>query len=407
MEKYNKCLFLPNLLRKVNLPASGFFYDVLRATLSRGLGVEFWDAPYFDGNPIIVADELKRFLPPDFDLNWQKYHWSVPEVLEERIVSLIPKGTLVLSYEMPPWLKLALENAQIDWLDVRLSSLRYGHDLFVGLASSNSEMDRRIRKQMCDASVFRFEADLLKARLRHMQRFKLGGVPLRGAAVFVGQTEADASLLREGHSNYLRLSDYEGELKEIARTRDVIYYKAHPMASRFHVKNEMQILKKHFKSCRRIYENAYSLLSLEDEFLLVGISSGCLSEAEYFGKNALFLHEPLYRFYEESGSLPVPGYYSNWSARDFLSPGVWYDCFSELFENAPSAVLKGYRYADYASELRRLHNAYWGYAEVDILDSEYYQTLGRFYGRGFKKPELSARGLMYLFAAVLRRWMKR
>jgi hypothetical protein len=68
------------------------------------------------------------------DFNWQQNLFSIPTAAEEYLGSHIAEGTLIVSYEMPPWLKRICEARGLDFIDVCTSPLRFGRDLYVRYA---------------------------------------------------------------------------------------------------------------------------------------------------------------------------------------------------------------------------------------------------------------------------------
>jgi hypothetical protein len=98
------------------------------------------------------------------DFNWQQNLFSIPTAAEEYLGSHIAEGTLIVSYEMPPWLKRICEARGLDFIDVSTSPLRFGRDLYVALRTSSSVLYERIAAQAVAEEEIRLEAPTLQQR---------------------------------------------------------------------------------------------------------------------------------------------------------------------------------------------------------------------------------------------------
>lgn len=406
--RIQQAVFIDDLIRG-NWQAKQFFYDLVRSVVNFGSGLPFIPSPRLDrqGPDRFDFDLFRSILGDPSEYDWSSFYFDIPAEAKNLIRAWIPENTLIFSYEMAPWLETLLREENVPFVDIRLSSLRFCPDLFIGLRSNLEPLDEEFRLCSIPDDMFRYEADMLSARLRHSNGFRIVERDYTDSAVFIGQTAEDTSLVQDSGGGFLKLNTFLEDLLRIRENYKNVYYKPHPMASKRHIRDEIQTLKKIFKTCLRIDENLYSVMCSREDFLLFGISSGALSEGVFFNKEVNFLYKPIFQYYSNPSDSPRTGYYSHWNSHQFLSPGQWNRCLGELVSIEEEPKLGSFWRPPVRNELRRLHNAYWGFAEVDLLDSEYFRTLGRFYGRRFKFKTNRPSGILRIIEEKTRRWMSR
>ncbi|MFC4622261.1 hypothetical protein ACFO3A_08535 [Comamonas nitrativorans] len=238
---------------------------------------------------------------------WMQTWHTAPASAVDYLFAYVPQGTLILSYDMPPWLAQACEQRGFDWLDMRPSPLAFGRDLYVALHASNAVLQQHLVRWSVSDEELRLEAALLAANL-HAHRLDIEEgfhykFNLDGCLVFVGQHPEDAALLSpDGHS--LRCTDFSEQLRELAKGKTMLHLLDRRNLGRAalaphisdlwtHVKRECETLKKIVNAPVQIcQQNIYQILSSDDDVQLVGISAPALQEAAWFDKPAHELFRP-------------------------------------------------------------------------------------------------------------------
>lgn len=230
---------------------------------------------------------------------------------------------------MPPWLEQACNEKGVEFLDIRLSPLQFGRDLYIALRCSSLGLYRRIARHAVLPEEIRLEASILAANMRlHQQRM----VNERGyrfesldnSLVFVGQPPYDLSLL-SAEGQFLRCNDFVERLRELCEGKN-LYYKAHPSAGDYaeDERSELEkIVGKRFIPCQ---QNAYQILSTYDDAELVGISASLLQEAPWFDKCSHILFQPAVPLVN-SGEEALEAY-QQVHFQTFLSPSFWHQIFT-------------------------------------------------------------------------------
>lgn len=365
---------MPDLLRGTRAFPEACF-DLAREPILQGCGVDIGYSPevrtrksaWTDGN--FDPDKFRRLAGMGNESAearkalWAALYHAVPEPAVEYLLDCISADTVLLTCEMPPWLKDACTDRRIEYVDLRLSPLRFGRDFYICLRSSDAELGQRMTAFAVSDEEIRMEAAMLAANVRMHQRElqdygRYHFDDLNGAVLFVGQTPLDASLLGpEGRS--LRCSDFADRLRELCRGRRLLY-KGHPLVSEFADQEREQLERITGQIAAPCALNAYQILSTHDDVELVGISSGMLQEAPWFGKTSHILFRPFVPL-AHPGATDASEGYQQVHFQTFLSPAFWCQTITpDRPLPRPVAALTPVPH----NHGREIFNQYWDYAKV-------------------------------------------
>ncbi|WP_160079331.1 hypothetical protein [Pseudomonas sp. 8AS] len=291
-----KIILLPDLLRGTRTFPEGFF-DLVREPILQGCGIRIGFPPGGKRTHSLLPGfdvETFRRLVTDAGYDWVRSFHQIPESARSYLLEHLPDCDLVLSFEMPPWLTDLCVEMGIPFMDIRVSPLRFGRDLYVALRASNPEYYRRISETVVIDEELRLEASQLAAnvrmqmvRLEEARRFDFS---LGECLVFIGQAPYDASLLSpDGNSH--RCGEFAEHIRELVRGRPLLH-KAHPLAGGFAEEERAALAGITGQPVMPCHQNAYQILSAEEDIELLGISSGLLQEAAWFDKTAHTLFKP-------------------------------------------------------------------------------------------------------------------
>ncbi|MFN4120655.1 hypothetical protein [Acidovorax sp.] len=382
MKPFDKIVCLPDLLRGTRAFPEACF-DLAREPILQGCGVDIGYSPevrtrksaWTDGG--FDPDEFRRLAGMDSESAearkalWAALYHAVPSRAADYLFAFISEDTLLLTCEIPPWLRDACRDRGIHYVDLRLSPLRFGRDFYVCVRSSDADIGRRVAEFAVATEEIRMEAAMLAANVRMHQRElqdygRYHFDDLNGALLFVGQTPLDASLLGpEGRS--LRCSDFADRLRLLCQGRRFLY-KGHPLATEFAEEERAQLERITGQAAAPCPLNAYQILSTHDDVELVGISSGMLQEAPWFGKTAHVLFRPFVPV-DVPGNPEAPGApadcegYQQVHFQTFLAPAFWCQSITPGRPlPRPVAALTPVPH----HHGREIFNQYWDYAKVMI-----------------------------------------
>lgn len=378
---------LPDLLRGANSFPTAFF-DLVREPIHQGAGIAIGHPP--DGKkPHGLAAEFdvaefrtRAGMDADIfiDSNTRQTQWSIsyyclPDSAIDYLFDHLPAGHMLLSFELPSWLAQACIARGVDFLDIRASPLRFGRDLYLALRCNRADMWQRINTHTVWEEELRLEAAVLGANVRlHKGRLQsergLVFDDLDDGLLFVGQAPFDASLLAPNGKS-LRVDDFADQLRELSRGRRLLH-KSHPFALDFaqqerfalkHITGQMPL------SCQ---QNAYQILSSEENVELVGISSGLLQEACWFDKVATTLYQPFVPLAQTAA--PAADGYQQVHFHKLLSPAFWHQVLSPQRPSPRLAALPQLAH----HHARETLDQWWDYSKVMTWERTFpYETTMR------------------------------
>jgi len=127
-------------------------------------------------------------------------------------------GRIVLGWEMSPGMKRWLDGAGVAYVDVRLSPMRFYDDLLLDVATNTAWLDRVLA------------ARLVRVTQPELMRTAQAAAIDTSAAdtlVLVGQVAGDSSLIGPD-GREMKLNDFAGPIRDLARQYRRVVYRPHP-----------------------------------------------------------------------------------------------------------------------------------------------------------------------------------
>ena len=341
------------------------FLDLIDEAVRQGTGLRF-------GNPVgrppceamLEGFSLDRFFelaggPPD-QARWIAGYRKLPAAAESYLADHLRPDTLVVSFELPPWLESACALKDLPWLDIRVSPIRFSRDLYLALRTNDHATAERIVTFVVPDEEIRLEASTLAASVRmHQRRLEEAGrfsFALDDAVVFVGQAPYDASLIDDAGAT-VAVADYADRIRTMAGGRRFLH-KPHPFAE-WYAEEECarlrHIVGREVETCR---QNAYQILASRGDVDLVGLSSGMLQEARYFSKRAHTLFRPAVPLVSESQQADESRYVQV-RFGDVISPAFWHHVLAPERDAPRVPALPGLQ----PSHARELLDQWWDYSK--------------------------------------------
>ncbi|MCH8268974.1 MAG: hypothetical protein IH846_15805, partial [Acidobacteria bacterium] len=264
------------------------------------------------------------------------------------------EDAVVVGFELPDVMIRLFQARGVPYLDFFIHPVRYLDDLFFGIRTNVAEMFAVLKRHALPEELFHLQAGIHKATMRRVPPLQI----MPNSCLFVGQTPVDKSLLVNG--NVLSVENFSGQIKQIARSYQRVYFKPHPYGS-----EEGRIMKVLGGTGKAeiTRANVYHLLAQDNIQEVFGISSSVLYEAEYFGKkvthlskNRLSLYGPQRASFDPWTFVPV--------FDAFYNPRFWSELLGSVCAVKECPDLK---LSPKSSRLRTCLHIFWGY---NFLDSE-------------------------------------
>ena len=345
-----KIYFVDDIFRKEIASARFCIYKTLTAIFRRSFNLNITPLSFgIDNNINNLQEKYKH-------IDWTEVYFSAPADFEIDYVSLLDNQALYLSYEAPLWLYSIWEKYNINYIDLRLSYLRFLPDIPVMFSTNIQSSFLTLNNYSIDDEDIIYEASICKAsyNFRHFKdHYNVG--KYKNSLIFIGQTDSDTSLMKLGATRPQRVSDYTSELTKLYYKYKNVFYKPHPYAKKEHINYEHTKLRKIFnRSISICNENFYNLVSQDFCIDFIGISSGALQEAKYFNKNSIELMP--YPFHSLVSTEMYR--YINIESVMFFSPKFWQELLSGILPiNSPCKFHRKI----YPNLMRSHHNESWGY----------------------------------------------
>ncbi|MCG6883119.1 MAG: hypothetical protein LJE62_05115, partial [Silicimonas sp.] len=272
----------------------------------------------------------------------------------DALTAAIGAETLVVGYEMSTMTRAALTAAAVPWVDIWLHPVRFADDILFGVRASVPEMNARLQDFAIDDEALRAQADVLR-----VQNYRGGTRPeaklVDGAALFVGQTARDKSVLvRDG---FLGLPDFQEQFAAVAGSHPHVYFSRHPHQP--HLAEEVRAFLGGFGNVSETQVPTYHLLADDRIASVASISSSVLEEARYFGKAVHRFHPPPFPLEGEeryAAVLHAPCFSHFWAT---LLRG-----HAAVAETRPAAFI------DPRNKLRHALSFTWGYRDIDPYERD-------------------------------------
>lgn len=324
----------------------------LRAATRLPVSLLEWDETSdFDGSAVYDAMGLAVDAA-----GWAELYDSVPNA--EAVAAFAPhvEGTLVIGFELPPFVQRVLDRLGVPFVDARWHPLRFLDDIFFGFHSNIPAVVEAMEPYHLTTEEVETHVGLHQASAIRRQSFDK--VSTEFDRLLIGQTPFDSSLIHAGR--IATWDDFEPVLEGLDReTRTG--YRPHPFSPE-PVASLRDLLSRHGIGIADSGSDMYRLLATGAMKELISLSSGTLVEAAFFGIAArrllperqayLPLHPGARR--TENDQTAYAGVY-----HAFLSADFWADILrpvlGETYRNERPLAFR-------ADRLRQVNGSYWGYS---------------------------------------------
>lgn len=276
---------------------------------------------------------------------------ALPTAVESQLQSLF-SADLVVGYEMPEHLLNLLNRAGIAVIDVVLHPVRFLDDIIFALRTNRPDIHARLLRHEIQKNEMIRQAGFIKAKAAWMKQ----PLPLSsGASLLLGQVDTDRAAVDTATGALRSLADHAEALLDLVVRSSSTLFRAHPYQS---AESKSLSFIKRLQSVRLTNANYYQLLSQNEIETVCALNSSGLVEAELFGKEAIWLAPPCYRFGTDN---PEERKYGAAVPQDgaWYAPGFWeaVRLNAGLSEDHPVPLIP--------NRLRRSLNADWGFSAID------------------------------------------
>lgn len=289
----------------------------------------FWMEPNIKSWPTLFA---AKELPPFVEAMFQDFF----------------ADSFVIGFELPPYVVHFLERNGIGFVDCSLSPVRFMDDLLFDVSASSPEMTEAIRAYEVPEGLIRLQAGMVASNVAKMNPRP----PRPNALLLILQTQFDKVVIE--NNRFSTVLDHIDAVMDLAQGFDHVMIKEHPLEPQ---KDVLQRLTKLLPDNSVTQDNFYRLVSHPNVQAVAALSSSCVLEAGYFGKQGHYL---IPGFSHETFSVGLEGI----NVGDpVICPDFWRDVLSS--SGCPVTAPDGLRLAPKPNRFRQQLRSAWGYNQID------------------------------------------
>lgn len=314
--------------------------------------VVHWDPDWVSGARIETATVRAIYealwLPPRIE-SWARLFAAetLPPAVEALLVPLFAQS-LVVGFELPPWLTRFLDRQGLVYVDCAISPIRFMDDLLIELSSNHPALAAAARPHAVPEALIRLQAGMVSAHAA----IGLADPPRPGTLLLLLQTSHDKVVIHEGR--FTSLPEHLERLQQVAAGYAQVLIREHPLQAQPRLRDELLA---RLPGARLTGENFYRLLGHPNLAGVAALSSSGVAEAAWFGKAGHYLL-PGYRPGAMAPSLPAITL-----GDAILGPDFWRDLLAAL--GLPVTAHDGLRLPVKPNRLRLQLRAAWGYNRID------------------------------------------
>lgn len=233
------------------------------------------------------------------------------------------KDYFIITYHANHVMIELFKQYNIDYIDIFEGSVRFLEDIHFVMRSNNNKIYQKLIKYRYPEEFIYIEA----GRFASVQKqFGINYFNIKDNSLLLcGQTHSDISLLVDG--KYVSLQDCKEKFSEIIKNYEYIYYKPHPYCKNDKINQEFIRQFSDYEICDH---NFYGMLSSVQIKGVAALSSGCLKEAEYFGKNIHILSHLYVDYYKDDKKIDNNKFII--LSNEYYSPTFWKDVLSPCMD---------------------------------------------------------------------------
>lgn len=257
----------------------------LHALLRYPIAASTGDSPdclVYENAPIRGEDAYALLGQPPSLAAWAELYARMPDELARRYAAAFT-GKTVVGFELSDAMCRALSAGGIPYLDISIHPVRFLDDLLFAVRTNVPAIGAQLSSHAVSESLCYTQAGIMSALFAVRRR----GTGQR-RSLFAAQTHDDRSLFRD---NAVLTQDWiAGELTRHLPPDTNLLFKHHPLQRSDYVLNRIGA---HVASVAETTDSVYATISDPDIETVYTVSSSVGTEAKYFGKNVVYLHQPI------------------------------------------------------------------------------------------------------------------
>lgn len=323
-----------------------FFGPSIRQAVSVPLEKVLWLSGFGDFDASVIFHHYGMSPQPE---NWAQLYYADPTLKAAEYVSSHFDSSVVIGFELSPFIMKCLDMAGIIYVDVTIHPIRYMSDIPLYFSTNNIKIYNALeRYRLFDEALY------AEGRMLAGVRRRMGYQAPRAhsVALLCLQTAQDRVLIDK--NKFVRWESYLDQVLTLRDKFDRILIKPHPLET---IQFDLGLLLDTVPSVEVIDKNFYQLIAKGDVDKVVSLSSGTTLEAKFLNVESDYLFRNYYNYIEDLGVIhgafvPVYG--------KFVDPDFWRDILESVVKTSGKS---GYCSPFIPNRVRHSLNTDWGFSK--------------------------------------------
>ena len=215
---------------------------------------------------------------PIADESWARLYDLTADALPAALTARLEQvfgGALVVGFEMPPVLRAWLSKEGLPWINLAVHPVRFLPDLLWSVSTNDDGMQEAL-------AAFAFATKRIEQEVSKRRRRAPRVLAPAGAAIVIGQVGHDRSRIAKGR--FWTAEDFAAEIDRWSAGRRLCV-KPHPLGK----DDSADEAWLRARGAQVVDDNVYDLLAADGDHIFAALSSSVLTEAKWFGREALRL----------------------------------------------------------------------------------------------------------------------
>ncbi|QFT83275.1 hypothetical protein FIU89_21820 (plasmid) [Roseovarius sp. THAF27] len=204
---------------------------------------------------------------------------TLPAAVEHLFLRYFERS-LVIGFELPPYLAHFCRRHDIPFLDLSFSPIRFMDDLLLDFSASDPALNDAARAWQVPEGLIELQSGAVSAHAAKA----FANPPRPNTLLVILQTRFDKVVIDGGR--FVTVLDHLDRLYKIAQDYDAVLIREHPLERQEGVGQTLQRVLPHAVVTT---ENVYRLLGHHNLRGVAALSSSCVAEARWFGKTGHYL----------------------------------------------------------------------------------------------------------------------
>ncbi|SLN62604.1 hypothetical protein AQS8620_02842 [Aquimixticola soesokkakensis] len=333
-----------------------WIYQLLKTPLEMATGlpteIVHWDNDWRNGSRLDRGTVEAVYRMMGLRAQIQSWPWvfsakTLPASVEDLFLRMFC-DSIVVGFELPPYLVNFLNRHKIGFVDCSLSPVRFMDDVMFEMSSNIEGITQALKTFAVGEDYIRLQAGIMSSNVAKGNP----NPPMPNSLLVILQTRFDKVVIE--NKRFVTVMEHLDTLKSVAQDYDHVLIKEHPLEGQ---PQTLERLQRYLPQAQATKDNFYRLVSHKNVAGVAALSSSCVLEATYFGRKGHYL---LPGFTPDTFTVGLEGVHIDDA---IICPDFWRDILAGF--PCPVTQKDGLRLPSKANRFRKQLRTAWSFNELD------------------------------------------